>query len=100
MYLIDPNLEGVFPGRYLIGPDGADPDNGAENAGIGAGQDPVLNGDPLKQPVFVIHLSWLQVLNINIRTYDNKYKFILTQKCIQFKVAYLSVKADTGTALK
>jgi hypothetical protein len=44
-YLMAADLKGVVAGRDLVGPDGTDPDDGAEDPRVRARQDPVLDGD-------------------------------------------------------
>jgi hypothetical protein len=56
------DLKGVVAGRDLVGPDGADPDDGAEDPRIGARQDPVLDGDLLEQLVLVECVVGIKIL--------------------------------------
>ncbi len=61
-HLVAADLEGVFPGRDLAGPDGAHPDDSAEHTRIRARQDPVLDRNLFKQPELVKCLVRLQIL--------------------------------------
>ena len=57
-----PYLKCVITGGDLIGPDRADPHNGAEDAGVGPGQDPVLDGEFVEELVLVKSLVRIKIL--------------------------------------
>ncbi len=56
------DLKGVVAGRDLVGPDGTDPDDGAEDPRIRARQDPVLDRDLLEQFVLVECVIGIKIL--------------------------------------
>jgi hypothetical protein len=56
------DLKGVVAGRDLVGPDGTDPDDGAEDPRIRARQDPVLDGDLLEQLELVECVVGIKIL--------------------------------------
>jgi hypothetical protein len=57
------DLKGVVAGRDLVGPDGADPDDGAEDPRVRARQDPVLDGDLLEQLELVECVVGIKILS-------------------------------------
>jgi hypothetical protein len=63
------NLKGVVAGRDLVGPDGADPDDGAEDPRVRARQDPVLDGDLLEKLELVERVVGIKIL----RTHGIKF---------------------------
>jgi len=68
--LMATDLKGVVPGRNLLGPDRADPDNGAENAGVRTRQDPVLDGDLLEQLELVECIVRIKILKHDVANYE------------------------------
>jgi hypothetical protein len=71
------DLKGVVAGRDLVGPDGADPDDGAEDSRVRARQDPVLDGDLLEQLVLVECIVGIKIL----RSHGTKFTVQNQARC-------------------